>query len=88
MRVIFEPLIVAAKVDLVFAGHVHAYERSVSCCLLSPYFQFPPNLLGSSLHLRIGSHAFLAVLSRSYEDFLFFKFLFFGDLHMQCSSLI
>jgi hypothetical protein len=28
MRVIFEPFIVAAKVDVVFAGHVHAYERS------------------------------------------------------------
>lgn len=28
MRVIFEPFIVAAKVDIVFAGHVHAYERT------------------------------------------------------------
>ncbi|KAL8242551.1 hypothetical protein R6Q59_012853 [Mikania micrantha] len=28
MRVIFEPWFVKYKVDLVFAGHVHAYERS------------------------------------------------------------
>ncbi|KAL2892950.1 Purple acid phosphatase 25 [Bienertia sinuspersici] len=30
MRVIFEPWFVQHKVDLVLAGHVHAYERSVS----------------------------------------------------------
>lgn len=29
MRVMFEPWLVAHKVDIVFAGHVHAYERSV-----------------------------------------------------------
>uniref|UniRef100_A0A7N0T493 Purple acid phosphatase n=1 Tax=Kalanchoe fedtschenkoi TaxID=63787 RepID=A0A7N0T493_KALFE len=28
MRVMYEPLLVKYKVDLVFAGHVHAYERS------------------------------------------------------------
>ncbi|CAN4107495.1 unnamed protein product [Withania somnifera] len=28
MRVIYEPWFVNAKVDMVFAGHVHAYERS------------------------------------------------------------
>ncbi|KAL3699279.1 hypothetical protein R1sor_017301 [Riccia sorocarpa] len=28
MRVIFEPFIVQYKVDIVFAGHVHAYERT------------------------------------------------------------
>ena len=31
MRVTFEPWFVQHKVDLVFAGHVHSYERSVSC---------------------------------------------------------
>lgn len=30
MRVMFEPWFVQNKVDLVFAGHVHSYERSVS----------------------------------------------------------
>ena len=29
MRVAFEPLFVAAKVDAIFTGHVHSYERSL-----------------------------------------------------------
>jgi acid phosphatase type 7 len=29
MRVMYEPWFVKYKVDLVFAGHVHAYERTV-----------------------------------------------------------
>lgn len=40
MRVMFEPWFVKYKVDLVFAGHVHAYERSVS-----PPPSLPPSLL-------------------------------------------
>lgn len=30
MRVMFEPWFVQYRVDVVFSGHVHAYERSVS----------------------------------------------------------
>lgn len=34
MRVMFEAWLVAYKVDIVFSGHVHAYERSVIHFLL------------------------------------------------------
>ena len=43
MRVQFESWFVNAKVDIVFSGHVHAYERTVSDHLLiisSPFFTF------------------------------------------------
>lgn len=33
MRAAFEEWFVEHKVDVIFAGHVHAYERSVLCLL-------------------------------------------------------
>ncbi|XP_059461223.1 bifunctional purple acid phosphatase 26-like isoform X2 [Corylus avellana] len=35
MRAVFESWFVCSKVDFIFAGHVHAYERSFSPCLLN-----------------------------------------------------
>ena len=40
MRVQFESWLVKAKVDIVFAGHVHAYERTVSIALILQHMMF------------------------------------------------
>lgn len=47
MRVMYEPFFVEYEVDVVFAGHVHAYERSVSVHL-------PANIYSSRAKLAIG----------------------------------
>ncbi|CAM6098444.1 unnamed protein product [Calypogeia fissa] len=47
MQASIEPLLFAAKVDILFAGHVHAYERSTRV------YQGVPNPLGI-MHINIG----------------------------------
>lgn len=48
MRSVFEEWFVHAKVDMVFAGHVHAYERSV---LFSSYIYFSFDGVSFQCHL-------------------------------------
>ena len=52
MKAAMEGLIYQARVDVVFAGHVHAYERFVSS---SSYIHYHFNLLITSLNNNNGS---------------------------------
>jgi hypothetical protein len=49
MMAAMEPLLYAASVDLVLAGHVHAYERSVRLLWFSLYFKSV-----STVYLKFG----------------------------------
>lgn len=54
MRAAFETWFVHFKVDMVFAGHVHAYERSVrfitnTCFFLPWYCLISPNIIHDCL---------------------------------------
>lgn len=51
MQSVFESWFVQYRVDAVFAGHVHAYERSV-CCLVFMSFHFMP--YSDYLYHRLG----------------------------------
>lgn len=47
MQSVFESWFVQYRVDVIFAGHVHAYERSVCCLFLfTPYGDFFYHRLG------------------------------------------
>lgn len=52
MRVMYEEWLVRYKVDVVFAGHVHAYERSVS--ILYSWIIYLLNLI--RFHILVSCH--------------------------------
>lgn len=59
MRVVFESWFVKYKVDVVLAGHVHAYERSVS----------------SSVPIYIYTHTYSLILIINYISIILIPYL-------------
>lgn len=49
MKAAMEGLLYQARVDIVFAGHVHAYERFVSFFFIFPYLLYYHDLFGFNL---------------------------------------
>ncbi|PRQ23910.1 putative Acid phosphatase [Rosa chinensis] len=61
MRVMFEPWIVQYKVDMVFSGHVHAYEQSERNCI-------PVKDQSAPVYITIGDGGNLEGLATSHSQ--------------------
>jgi len=61
MRSVFESWFVQYKVDAVFAGHVHAYERSVCFSSLSAQFFCSHPLHHNTLLYTLSSYAMVSI---------------------------
>lgn len=61
MQRVFEPLFWTYGVDLVYSGHVHAYERS------TPVYQWQPNACGA-IYTTIGDGGNIEGIYRDYID--------------------
>ncbi|XP_071742226.1 bifunctional purple acid phosphatase 26-like [Rutidosis leptorrhynchoides] len=72
MRVVFEKWFVENKVDVVFAGHVHAYERSYRISNIqyniSNGLSYPIADESAPVYINIGDGGNLEGLASSYND--------------------